>query len=501
LNRLVDDEQLIAIILAGGYGTRLNALSKNLPKPLLKAAEKPMIEHIFDRLAEIEEIKYVIISTNLRFRQMFQEWLWSHDFERKAKIVADKSRSEEEKPGAIASLAHLTSGMDDDYLIIAGDNLFTSSLKAMFRTFRDKSCPTVGLYDVKDRSLAKQYSVATVDAQGKIISLNEKPANPETTLIGTCVYMLPKRTVSKLREYLTEAADHDSPGRFIGWLCRREPVYGHILEGHWWDIGTVDQYYGANQTLYVERVLSPDLLARARPSVRRLKELMPVLYDADSCRGIHPELPMYEVYRDLCGDEERDVLLKHGLRYDVMIMPPLMLGEEYVKTMGHKHLPWGEERFDPEIFEVLEGEARFLIQRYQDEELVDVSLVEAQAGDKVLAPPNCGHVIINASSSRLVTGNLISRFCLQTYRPFIERRGGAYYLLKGGRLLRNENYHPIPRVRVLKVEDLGFVERESGLLASFVRYPQLFDFLNNRYDLPQIFRSPVPTPRAPNGEN
>jgi len=492
---------MIAIILAGGYGTRLKALSKNLPKPLLKVAEKPMLEHIFDRLAEIEEIKYVIISTNMRFKQQFQEWLWLHDFQWKAKIVADKSRFEEEKPGAIASLAQLTSGMEDDYLIVAGDNLFTSSLKAMFRTFRDKSCAIVGLYDVKDRSLTKQYSAVTVDAQGRIMSLNEKPTNPETTLIGTCVYMLPRRTVSKVKEYLTEAADHDSPGRFIGWLCRREPVYGHILEGHWWDIGTADQYYGANQTLYVEGVLSPSLLGRVQPALRKLKDLRPVLHDAGLCKGIDPNLPVYEVYRDLCSEKERNVLLKHGLRYDVTIMPPLILGEEYVKTMGHKHLPWAEGRFDPEIFEVLEGEARFLIQRYQDEELVDISLVEAQVGDKVLAPPNCGHVMINTSSSRLVTGNLISRFCLQTYRPFIERKGGAYYLLEGGKLVRNENYHSIPDVRVLKAEALGFVEKASGLLTSFMRHPEMFSFLNDLYDLPQYSSSPVPVQSMLNGED
>jgi len=241
---------LIAIILAGGYATRLQALSKDVPKPLLKVAGKPIVGHIFDKLAEIEDVRHVIISTNLRFQEQFREWLGSNP-QTKAEIVADRSCSEEEKPGAIASLAQITSGISDDCLIVAGDNLFTSSLKAMFRTFRDKSCAMVALYDVKDRSLAKHYSTVTVDAEGRIISLNEKPAKPETTLIGTCIYMLPKRTLKRLSEYLIEAADRDRPGRFIGWLCEREPVYGHILDGCWWDIGTVDQYYEVNHTLYV----------------------------------------------------------------------------------------------------------------------------------------------------------------------------------------------------------------------------------------------------------
>lgn len=184
---------MIAIILAGGYATRLQALSKNVPKPLLKVASKPIVEYIFDKLAEIEDIQYVIISTNLRFEQQFREWLGSN-FERRVEIIADKSRSEEEKLGAIATLAQLTSGMSDDCLIIAGDNLFTSSLRPMTRAFKDKSCAVVALYDIKDHELAKQYSTASIDAQGKIMGFSEKPAQPETTLVGTCIYILPKRT-------------------------------------------------------------------------------------------------------------------------------------------------------------------------------------------------------------------------------------------------------------------------------------------------------------------
>jgi len=239
---------LIAIILAGGYGTRLRTLSRNVPKPLLKVAGKPIIDHIFDKLAEVEDIEQVVISTNLSFQQHFRKWLDS-DPQREAGIIADRSYSEEEKPGALASMAQLASGIDDDCLIIAGDNLFTSSLKPMARMYKDKSCAVVALYDVKDCELAKQYSTATLDAEGRIVDLIEKPVQPRTTLIGTCIYILPKSILNRMSEYLLQVADHDNPGRFIGWLCKREPVYGHILDGYWWDIGTIDQYREANRTL------------------------------------------------------------------------------------------------------------------------------------------------------------------------------------------------------------------------------------------------------------
>lgn len=249
-------ELLIAIVLAGGYGTRLQALSRNLPKPLLKVAGKPMISYVFDKLAEVEEVRHVIISTNLRFEEQFREWLESNSEER-AEIIADRSSCEEEKPGAISSLAQMAPRINDSCLIIAGDNLFTSSLKPMIHTFNEKTCTTVALHDVKDRELARQYSTATIDAASRIIEFWEKPAEPKTTLIGTCIYMLPQETLTRLGEYLVEETERDNPGRFIGWLCKREPVYGHVLDGYWWDIGTIDQYHEANQTLQRETRSEP----------------------------------------------------------------------------------------------------------------------------------------------------------------------------------------------------------------------------------------------------
>jgi len=238
----------------------------------------------------------------------------------------------------------------------------------------------------------------------------------------------------------------------------------------------------ANQALYVERVLSPSLLGSVQPAVLRLKDLMPVLYDAASCRDVSQELPMYETYSDLCGEEERSILLKHSLRYEVTIMPPMMLGEEYVKTLGHRHQPRMSypvsKRSYPEVFEVLEGEARFLIQRYQDEEVVDVSLVAAERGGRVLVPPDCGHVMINASSRQLAVGSLISRYCFPTYRPFIERKGGAYYLLEGDRVVRNDNYSSVPDIRVVNAGAFPSVNEHSGVLVSLLSSPESFAYLN-----------------------
>jgi len=245
---------LIAIILAGGYGKRLQPFSGDVPKPLLEIAGKPIIGHIFDRLSELKDVRHVIISTNLRFEQQFKKWLDSNP-RWKAEIIADRSRSEEEKPGAIASLAQLTSKLSDSCLIIGGDNLFTASLRPLIQAFKERSSTTVALYDVKDRELARQYSTVTIGDKDRIMGFSEKPAEPDTTLVGTCIYILPKSALSRLKEYLADSVDRDSPGRFIEWLCKREPVYGHVLDGYWWDIGVMEQYVALSLLTFSQRSL------------------------------------------------------------------------------------------------------------------------------------------------------------------------------------------------------------------------------------------------------
>jgi glucose-1-phosphate thymidylyltransferase len=417
---------------------------------------------VFDRVAELEDIQHIIVSTNLKFERHFREWVHSNN-QRRVEIIAENSRFEEEKPGAIASLARMVPRINDSCLLIAGDNLFTSSLKPMLRTFKEKSCVTVALYDIRDRELARLYSTATMDVDGRIIEFKEKPAHPETTLIGTCIYMLPQKTLGKLSEYLTDAGDRDAPGRFIEWLCKREPVYGHVLDGYWWDIGTIDQYHEANRTLQVDRLLTPDPSDVHSPTIRRLKDLQPVLYDAAACRDMDPEFPVYEVYRELCGDMKPDVLARYSLRYDITVMPSLVLGEEYVKTMGHDHLSLSGEWSHAEVFEVLQGKGYFLTQKYDGENVVDVSLITAQEGDVTVIPPNCGHIVINPSSKRLVVGNLVSRNCFKTYTRFMERKGAAYFVLRDNRIAKNNNYSSLPELR-MQDSTVHHVEGASDLL-------------------------------------
>lgn len=252
-----------AIVLAGGFAKRLQPLSSRTPKPLLKVGGRAIIDYVVDKIIDVEDLGRILISTNLRFKEQFEEWLGSRNL-LNASLIVEPSVREEEKPGAVAALARITEGIRDNCLVIAGDNLFTSSLKPLVERFRITGKPVVGIYNLGDKELAKQYSTISVNSDGRIVRFVEKPTDPESTLIGTAIYILPQSVLPMLREFAKASRDRDSPGRFIEWLYTKEPTYGVTLEGQWWDIGTIDEYAKVNRIMDAARVSRQTLQRSSR---------------------------------------------------------------------------------------------------------------------------------------------------------------------------------------------------------------------------------------------
>jgi len=238
---------VIGIILAGGYGTRLYPLTKNVAKPLLKIRGKPIIDYIVEKLLELDLDK-ILVTVNERFKDQFLEWLEGRNY-RGVELKVEPSLAEGEKLGAIGGLSRLLDEVEGDCVVVAGDNIFASSLKGFKEFYLGKRAPVVGLHDVGDLARVRQFSMAEIDRDGRIIRFVEKPENPSSTLIGIGIYMLPERSLRRVDEYLEEGNNPDNPGFFIQWLYTREPVYGYILKGWWWDIGTLEAYYEAKKFL------------------------------------------------------------------------------------------------------------------------------------------------------------------------------------------------------------------------------------------------------------
>lgn len=234
-----------ALLLAAGYGTRLYPLTKNLPKPLLSVGRKPMIEWILDRILPVPGLDGVAVVTNARFAPQFETWRRGYGSKVPITVWNDGTTSNEDRLGAVGDIDFvLREGkIDDDLLVVAGDNLFEFDPARAVETGRAKGGPVVCLKDMPGAGpLISQYSVVTLDAAGKITSFEEKPARPKTTLISICAYWFPKSTLSLVRKYLSGGHNKDQPGWYIQWLVKQVPTYGHVIEGLWFDIGDIDSY-------------------------------------------------------------------------------------------------------------------------------------------------------------------------------------------------------------------------------------------------------------------
>ncbi len=232
--------------------------------------------------------------------------------------------------------------------------------------------------------------------------------------------------------------------------------------------------------------MKENMLANTKvlPDVRKLSDIKDVAYDKEFLAKTK-DLDIYYMYRDLAlSVKDREDMQKEGLRYDITVIPPRMLGTEYVKTLGHYHpIVPGTALSYTEIYEVLEGKAHFLLQKEEKGRITDVVLVEAEKNDKVIMPPNYGHVTINPANKELKMSDLVSSRFSSIYQPYKDKHGGAYYELREG-FVKNPHYGKLPNLRTVKAENLPELGlKRSEEIYSLVRKDiKKLDFLNRPQD-------------------
>jgi len=232
---------MIGIILAGGYAKRLLPLTIDKPKSLLPAGGRPIIDYALDRIASSSSIRKVVVLTNSRFQPQFQSWAQGRQ-RQDIEIWSDGSLTEEEKPGAVGALASMMSKIDDDFLVIAGDCIYPNGLEGLLGRFREKNATVIGIYRSAEIDQVRRGSAVELGSDNTIVDFVEKPEHPNIDLVGAAVYAFPRRTKDRLKEYFDLGLPRDEPGRFIEWLHKQETVYGYLLDGRVWDIGTIKSY-------------------------------------------------------------------------------------------------------------------------------------------------------------------------------------------------------------------------------------------------------------------
>jgi glucose-1-phosphate thymidylyltransferase len=241
---------MIALLLAGGFATRLWPLTEKRAKPLLPLAGKPLIQHIIDKIPQ--ELK-IIISTNKVFEEDFSELKQQYP-DRDIVIFIEDSHTDQNKVGALAATALTIREfqINSPLLLIAGDNYFGFELNDFIAAYSGKTL--LASHDTRSLELAKQFGVLTVEGK-HLRSFVEKPEQPASTLISTGCYLFSPHHLGLIQEYSRHSSDNLG-GIFEYLLQRQEPVEVFRFTEDWIDIGSFESYLAANRLLLRENQIS-----------------------------------------------------------------------------------------------------------------------------------------------------------------------------------------------------------------------------------------------------
>jgi glucose-6-phosphate isomerase len=216
-------------------------------------------------------------------------------------------------------------------------------------------------------------------------------------------------------------------------------------------------------------------------------QLKGLLYSED---GIDENEFCYGFYRDIVFEKDRSLFKKYDFRYDITVIMPGTIKGECKKTSGHYHgYIKGQPYTYPEVYEVLEGKACYILQKVRnfdkpDEEPVieDLKAVFVDAGQAIIIPPFYGHCSINVGDGPMVFSNIAVVSCPLHYEPIQQKHGLSIYVLKEGDrrdLVHNPYYKSVPSVKPVTPTanaDLGITFGQS-VYKSFIQSPDKFDFL------------------------
>ena len=233
-----------AVVLAGGFATRLWPITRHRPKMLLPVGDSTVIDRVFAELEADDRIDEAFVSTNAAFAEEFETYLADSEFT-KPTLSVEETTEEDEKFGVVGALAQLVDreGIDDDLVVVAGDNLIGFDLAAFVDAFEANNAPTLAAYDVETREKATEYGVIDTE-DGRVVDFEEKPDDPPSTLVSIACYAFPREAL-RFEEYLADGNNPDEPGWFVQWLVDRDEVYAFPFEAAWFDIGTPESYLEA----------------------------------------------------------------------------------------------------------------------------------------------------------------------------------------------------------------------------------------------------------------
>lgn len=230
------------LILAAGYATRLYPLTENFPKPLLKVGDKTILDWLIDDIDGASLVDEYVVISNHKFAHHFEEWAAGKN--QKISVVDDGTSTNETRLGAVCDVQFAIDalGLDDDMLVIAGDNVLDFSLQKFVRYAADKQTSCIMRYCEPSEEKLHKCGIVTIDEQDRITSMEEKPAEPKSHWACPPFYFYSRDDARLVKTAIESGCGTDAPGSFIAWLAAQKPVHAMEMPGRRYDIGNLQSY-------------------------------------------------------------------------------------------------------------------------------------------------------------------------------------------------------------------------------------------------------------------
>ena len=230
------------LILAAGYATRLYPLTENFPKPLLTVGEKTILDWLIDDMDEAGLIDEYVVISNHKYAHHFEAW--AEKKSQKITVVDDGTDTNETRLGAVKDIQFAIDQLrlNDDMLVIAGDNVLDFSLTKFIAYAREKQTSCIMRYYESDDKKLLKCGVVTVDENDKILCMTEKSPTPATHWCCPPFYYYTKDDAKLVQKGIESGCGTDAPGSYIAWLCTQTTVHAMEMPGKRYDIGNLESY-------------------------------------------------------------------------------------------------------------------------------------------------------------------------------------------------------------------------------------------------------------------
>jgi glucose-1-phosphate thymidylyltransferase len=230
------------LILAAGYATRLYPLTENFPKPLLDVQGKTILDWLIDDIDSLGLVDEYVVISNHKFAHHFDAW--AKEKKQKITVVDDGTSTNETRLGAVCDIQFAIDklSLDDEMLVIAGDNVLDFSLTEFIKYAREKGTSCIMRYFESDTKRLTKSGVVTVNEDDLVIDMVEKPATPPSNWCCPPFYFYTGADARLVKEGIASGCGTDAPGSYIAWLCHKTSVHAMEMPGKRFDIGNLESY-------------------------------------------------------------------------------------------------------------------------------------------------------------------------------------------------------------------------------------------------------------------